>query len=136
MKDWDTVKSADNWAHLHPQILSTNGTEHYVDKSLDPEKQEEILGELNTNDEPAPRLRDIGSDIPLNPKDEENPLSNWVIREYGDLTKFQDGAVCYGVVCLKNQRWPGAYTVGNYNGWANIYIGYGQKEIQEPFLPV
>jgi radial spoke head protein 4A len=41
----------------------------------------------------------------------------------------------YAPVCLRSNRWHGAVTVGYNEKFANIYVGWGLKELGRPFVP-
>lgn len=47
------------------------------------------------------------------------------------IGKQEGQTALYASVLLKNLVWPGAFTVGYKGGWANIYVGYGQRISQQ-----
>ena len=47
------------------------------------------------------------------------------------IGKQEGQTAIYGVVVLRNLTWPGAATVAFRGGFANIYVGYGQRANQE-----
>jgi len=94
---------------------------------------------LAESDPEIERLKGINEDRPLEQLGFE---SNWLVKVIGDTQVFnligkeEGGSTCYGTVTIKNLTWPGSICVAQTAGWANIYVGYGLKLIQSPFIPL
>lgn len=41
----------------------------------------------------------------------------------------------YGHAILRSNRWPGAYAFAKDDRFANIYVGFGTKQQEEPYFP-
>lgn len=86
----------------------------------------------------VPRLKSIAEDTPL---ETLGMTTVWTTQQVGEtqvISPLSETGIArsYSAVLLKNLNWPGAYTVGHSKGWVNIYIGYGQKLLQNSFNPV
>ncbi|EGR33830.1 radial spoke head protein, putative [Ichthyophthirius multifiliis] len=143
LQDYQELLTLENWVHLNPIILKQGRVSLYVDPSLPEDIKEEKLEQLKNDDADTQveRLRDISQEkSPFAKGEEEEGDPNWIKREFGDLQQFnsQDEGtqLNYSVICFKNLTWPGAYLVSNSQQYCNIYIGYGLKQNQSPFLPV
>ncbi|KRX04273.1 hypothetical protein PPERSA_11397 [Pseudocohnilembus persalinus] len=146
LPEYAELKTLDQWVHLYPALLKQGRTTYWVDPTLSQEQQDEILGELETNDPVVDRLRSIGDAEEKSPypkqNEEDDDEPNWVIKEYGDnqqynlIGKDSGNIGCYGTIQIKNLTWPGAQIVCNSKTWVNIYVGYGFKQNQVPFQPV
>jgi radial spoke head protein 4A len=66
----------------------------------------------------ASDIKDIQADIPA-----------WSIRSASILSPSK-----YVPVFLRSNRWPGAFSVGYNDKFANIYVGSGHKELNGPFI--
>ncbi|KAM3145625.1 hypothetical protein pb186bvf_002399 [Paramecium bursaria] len=130
--EFPDLANAESWVHVPPQILKVGRITHYFDASVN-EEQRGIIQEQDPENE---RLKAITEDRPLEPIYQ----SNWLVKVIGDGQvygpKDEGKNNIYGVALLKNYTWPGAITVANQNGWANLYVGYGFKDTQASFVPI
>jgi radial spoke head protein 4A len=55
----------------------------------------------------------------------------WTARLASQLSPIR-----YSPVFLRSNRWPGAFVVGYSEKFANIYVGWGIKDLGRPFVPV
>ncbi|KAL4493537.1 hypothetical protein ABPG72_007545 [Tetrahymena utriculariae] len=139
LPEYAELKELTNWVHLHTFLNTQGRATFYIDPTLDQEKQDALQEIANSDENQSERLKEITDEKTPYPGDTENeePNPNWYVREYGDLQQFnqEEGTAIYGVVVLRNKTWNGHYTVCNNQRWSNIYIGYGLKTNQIPFVP-
>ncbi|EAS02067.3 radial spokehead protein (macronuclear) [Tetrahymena thermophila SB210] len=147
LPEYTELQELSTWVHMHPPLLKQGRTTIYVDPKLPEEEREAKLAELQEQDQDTQieRLRDISQDkspfaLPEGEGGNEEEETNWQKREYGDKQQFNtiegDTVVNYNCVSFKNLTWPGAHLVVNSQSYCNIYVGYGLKQNQHPFLPV
>ncbi|EGR33145.1 radial spoke head protein, putative [Ichthyophthirius multifiliis] len=128
------LKELGTWCHLHP-FLNTQGRQtYYIDPSLNEEQKAAAEEEAQKEENVSERLKDIAEEKTEN---EETQL-NWIVRECGDSQQFStdEATLQYSVIVIKSKTWVGHYTICNNKRWTNIYIGYGLKTNQQPFVPI
>ncbi|EGR34905.1 radial spoke head protein, putative [Ichthyophthirius multifiliis] len=130
--EYTSLKDLSQWCHLHSFLNTQGRTTYYIDPDFDEEQKLKAEEESGKEENNADKLKEIAEE-----KKNEETQSNWYMREYGDLQQFtsEDQTSNYGVTVLRNKTWQGHYTVFNNERWCNIYIGYGLKTNQNPFVP-
>ena len=125
---FDEMKSPEfeNWTHEYAYIFP-NG------KIIDPTIETQV-----------DRMRGIAEDEGYKIKEGEGDEANevdkrfWTVRIMGDqmvYNKPSGDAVVHATILIKNERWPGTYTVWKEGMFCNIYIGFGVKAIGESYYP-
>ncbi len=116
----------ENWTHEYAYIFP-NG------KIIDPSIETQV-----------DRMRGIAEDEGYKIKEGEGDEANevdkrfWTVRIMGDqmvYNKPSGDAVVHATILIKNERWPGTYTVWKEGMFCNIYIGFGVKAIGESYFP-
>lgn len=110
------------------KLINYSGWVHYTNeinilgkttlKTITNEDGEEII------DPNGPALIPILASI-------ESEMNNWTIRVNPTISDN----IPPKIVCLRCNRWSGAYTVGFGTKFTNIYIGYGVKNGKENYSP-
>eukprot|EP00158_Paraphelidium_tribonemae_P005455 Partr_v1_DN27351_c1_g1_i2_m46283 putative Radial spoke len=128
----ETLSSLENWTHHIPYILPQGRTVYVKPADVNGKKQtaddddQEQEEEEDTAVETGPPL--------LSPLSEDASLKDrvpaWTIKH-----SFQHLQPKQSAIVLRNNLWPGAVTVGFNDKFANIYIGWGVKDLQEQFIP-
>jgi hypothetical protein len=114
------------WLHEYPFIYD-NG------KVIDPTQEAQME-----------RMKGIAEDTGYKIKEGEGDEANeidvkfWKIKVIGDqmvYNKASGEGVVHATVVIRNERWPGAYTVWKEQMFCNIYVGFGVKATGESYYP-
>jgi radial spoke head protein 4A len=137
--DADGLKEAENWCHHVAQLLKQGRCLAWAPPEGEDEEEEEPPAEEEEEEEPEealPMLSGLEGDV--NPKppvgedeeeeEEEEPPSLWRFALFPANTLHRVNAA----FCL---NWPGAVSVAQGKQFANIYIGWGQKQLQSLYAP-
>ena len=90
------------------------------------------------------RMKGIAEDTGYKIKEGEGDEANeidvkfWKIKVIGDqmvYNKASGEGVVHATVVIRNERWPGAYTVWKEQMFYNIYVGFGVKATGESYYP-
>lgn len=133
--EWPTHEAllqADSWAHHIPYILP-QGRTTYVNPNPPKENDGDEGDEGKEEQEEEPIVEPETGPAILTPIAEDSEvgtegISTWTIRLAAPLSPAR-----YSPVFLRNNRWPGAYTVGFNDKFANVYVGWGLKELGRPY---
>jgi radial spoke head protein 4A len=131
--EWPTHESLtllENWTHHIPYILPQGRTQ-WVNPNPpkessgdDDEEGKEESEEAQVEPETGPSiLTAIAEDAEV-----VEGLPTWTVRMAAPLSPSR-----YSPVYLRSNRWPGAFTVGFNDKFANIYVGWGQKDLNKPY---
>ena len=116
----------EGWVHEHAYIYPSG-------KVIDP-----------TADPQVDRLKGINEDEGYKVKEgegenvEEKDMKYWKIKVVGDqmMHNRQNGdPITHAVILVRNNRWPGTLTVWKEEKFANIYVGFGTKAIDNNYYP-
>lgn len=128
------------WVHAKPNILKNGRTTH-----LDPEEPtdppadddnpfdpEEAKRQMELEDPFEPRLKGLSTDPKIKSAGNMKILP-WNARLMGDPSDYKDEknpgkTVSNGVVVVRSQIWPGAYSMYYKDTVYQIYLGNGQKK--------
>ncbi len=131
------IHQLDNWVHLFPSILQTQGRASLYKEETEEEEPAEDDEEPKKK-EPVeyilPILSSIDKESKLDPnlKESVRNVGGWLLRKHNVVLDSK-------LVSVKSTRWPGAVTVGEISEgqlkFANLYIGTGHKFDVDPFTP-
>jgi len=119
------------WMHMSPHILNSGWTVH---KDLPEPDDDPALYQAEVEKREADPPKDVLRDLT------EDGLK-WVVKQAGDTTLYRNpndptgSARCNAVTYVQSLAWPGAVSVSQHNGYANLYIGYGLKAGDPDFFP-
>jgi radial spoke head protein 4A len=129
----DTLLQTENWVHHVPYILP-QGRVVWVDTTPKVEKKEEDGEEEKENEDKEEEENSVEAEVGppiLSPISEDRGIEDipaWTSKISTTLSPIK-----YAPVALRSNIWPGAYAIGYNDKFANIYIGYGLKDLQKKF---
>lgn len=132
----DTLLNLDSWVHHIPHLLP-QGRTVWIDPKLAQRNEDEA--EADDQDEDKEKEAEEAVEPEAGPElltmlteDSELPggTTPWSVQLASKLSPVR-----FAPVALKSNRWPGAVTVGYNEKFANIYVGWGLKEIGRRFVP-
>lgn len=124
---------SENWVHYTRSILKCGrSTAMPVEGDQDPDDTPEV--DLDPQEK---LLKSIAEDCKA-----RGGAPSWTLRCCGDQQVY--GAanpvspdLNYGVVVVRSNIWPGAYSFFSQGTWSQIYMGNGNKmEVKKTFYPV
>lgn len=129
----DDLKEQAAWVHAREHIL-LNGRTSYPEVDEADEELARQVEAAREADPPIEKLRGIASDEPVN----EGESAGWTVMQKGDVAQYAfDGShKSYAVSVVRSNRWPGAFAVAQGTKYCNIYVGYGLRDVGDPFYPL
>lgn len=128
----ESLTALDAWCHHVPYILP-QGRTVWVNPLAKDENDDGAGKDDEEGEEEAAIEPETGPSV-LSPASEDADLGGdvtaWTIRLASPLSPTR-----YSPVFLRSNRWPGAYTVGYNDKFANVYVGWGVKDLTRPYLP-
>lgn len=130
----DTLLQMENWVHHIPYVLPQGRTSYAnpfakqknADEDADDEEEDDAQNDGGEKESGPPMLTPIAEDAELSAD-----VPAWTARLASQLSPIR-----YSPVFLRSNRWPGAFVVGYSEKFANIYVGWGIKDLGRPFVPV
>jgi len=133
------MSKKDNWVHYTRSILKCGRLTSLAVEGEEGDPEEEGGdAKPKTNDDPQEQLlKPVNNDCKA-----LGDAPAWTLRCYGDQTIY--GAanpnatdLSYGIVVMKSNIWPGAFSFFSSGVWSQVYVGDGHKmEVKKTFYPV
>jgi radial spoke head protein 4A len=134
--DAESLKEAENWCHHVAHLLKQGRTAAWAPPEGEEEEEEEEEGaeEEAEPEEAQPMLTGLDTDaLPAKgdeeeEEDEETKFKLWRFAAFPEDTQHKVSAAF-------SLNWPGAVAVAQGSRFANVYVGWGQKFLQEVYSP-
>ncbi|CAD7696505.1 unnamed protein product [Ostreobium quekettii] len=115
--------NATNWSHRHPHLKRQGRCQPHVREPPEGEEEEFVPTEEEQEQGPEP-LATLENDAEVNAGPAWTPLYS----SHNENVKYQ-------VACVRSNLWPGACAVWGGGRFANIYVGWGIKNLPLTPLP-
>ena len=125
---FEEMKSPEGESWIHEQAyIYPNG------KVIDPSIETQVDRLKGINEDEGYKIKEgEGENI------EEKDMKYWKIKVVGDqmMHNRQNGdPITHAVILVRNNRWPGTLAVWKEEKFANIYVGFGTKAIDNNYYP-
>jgi len=117
----EELKEAENWCHHRAHLLKQGRAAKWEEPEGEDDEEEEA-----------------GEDEEEEEEEEPIPLLNGLDADEGKgmpLWRFSNTPGQHGVSMAISLAWPGAVSVASKKKMANIYVGWGQKQLKELYTP-
>lgn len=120
----EELKEAENWVHHRAHLLKQARTVKYEEPEGEEEEEEEPEGEEEEEEEEEPIALLGGLDADT-------------AKGFKPLWRFDTTpeGIQHSVSCAVSLQWPGAVSVAQKKKFANIYVGWGQKQLGTLYTP-
>ena len=127
-QSYDEMKTpeGENWVHEYAYIYP-NG------KVIDPSIEAQVERLKGINEDEGYKVKEGEGD-----NTNEVELKYWKVKTVGDqliYNRSNGDPISHGIITIRNTRWPGTLAVWKESVFANIYVGYGIKAINENYYP-